>query len=133
MLYKCDFYTLTFEKVPTVGGVIPPPPSHTLPPLGRFAPSPRTSDKMCPLRDFAPPKLKVFRCAWGGGGGGVISIGGRTRCSRKNGGKGVSKSGVGAERAIREKGVNIAKNRGKRGIQIAMISVLAMRSNLERV
>ena len=29
-----------FEKVPTV-----------------------TSDKMCPLRDFAPPKLKVFRRA----------------------------------------------------------------------
>ena len=61
-----------FEKVP-----IPYPP---LPPLGRFAPSPRTSDKMCPLRDIAPPKTQsvpgapgsmgsVF-CSGGGGGGG---------------------------------------------------------------
>ena len=45
-----------FEKVPTVGYPPPTPP----PP----APSPRTSDKCAPLRDFAPPKLKVFRRAW---------------------------------------------------------------------
>ena len=38
-------------------------------------------------------------------------------------------SGVGAER---EKGVKIAKN-GEKGIQIAMIRVLAMRSYVERV
>ena len=50
----------------------------------------------------------------------------------KNGGKRVSKSGVGAERADREKGVKIAKM-GKRCIQIAMIRVLAMRPYVERV
>ena len=45
------------------------------------------------------------------GGGGVTTIGGNTRCSRgKNAEKGISKSGVGAERADREKGVKIAKN-----------------------
>ena len=46
--------------------------------------------------------------------------------------KRVSKSGVGAERADREKGVKIARMREK-GIQIAMIRVLAMRSYVERV
>ena len=51
---------------------------------------------------------------------------------KKKRGKGVSKLGVGAERADREKGVKITKNGGK-GIQIAMIRVLAMRSYVERV
>ena len=46
MLYKREFYTLIFEKVPTVG--------HNLAEDLR---------QMCPLRDFAPPKLKVFRRA----------------------------------------------------------------------
>ena len=47
---------------------------------------------------------------------------------KKKRGKGVSKSGVSAER---EKGVKIAKM-GDRGIQIAiMIRVLAMRSSVE--
>ena len=56
MLYKRDFYTLILEKSPYR---VPHPP-----PLGRFAPSP-TEDlrQMCPLRGFAPPKLKVFRRA----------------------------------------------------------------------
>ena len=45
-------------------GKTPPTPPPPPPRLGRFAPSPRTSDKMCPLRGFAPPKLKVFRRAW---------------------------------------------------------------------
>ena len=45
MLYKRDFYTLILEKVPTVGGDLLPHP----PPLGRFAPSPRTSDKCAPF------------------------------------------------------------------------------------
>ena len=40
-----------------------------------------------------------------------------------------SKSGVGAER---EKGVKTRKM-GEKGIQIAMIRILAMRSNVERV
>ena len=51
MLYKRDFYTLILEKVPTVGGDTP---SHTLAEDLR---------QMCPLRGFAPPKLKEFRRA----------------------------------------------------------------------
>ena len=48
-----------------------------------------------------------------GGGGGVTSIGGRTRCSReKKRVKRVSKSGVGTER---EKGVKNAKKNGRKG------------------
>ena len=52
-------------------------------------------------------------CGLLGGGGGVTSIGGRTRCSRKKKHgkrKRVSKSGVGADL---EKGVRIGKNGGK--------------------
>ena len=48
---------------------------------------------------------------------------------KKNGGKGNPNQGVGAER---EKGVKNAK-KGEKGIQIAMIRILAMRSNVERV
>ena len=52
MLYKRDLCTPFLLKV------------QNLPPLGRFAPSPIISPcHMCPLLDFAPPKLKVFRRA----------------------------------------------------------------------
>ena len=43
---KCDFDTLIFEKYT---------PSNTLPPLGRFAPSPRT---LLRLVVVSPPKKK---------------------------------------------------------------------------
>ena len=42
-------------------------------------------------------------------------------------------SGVGAERAGREKGVKIAQKMKKRGIQFATIGVLATRLHVERV
>ena len=60
MLYKREFYTLIFRKksLPSEGG-LPHPPT----PLGRLAPSPRTSDNVPPSR-FCPSKLKVFRRAW---------------------------------------------------------------------
>ena len=60
MLYKRDFYTLIYEKVPTMGGGYPlshPPPARSLRSLAEDL------TQMCPLRDFAPPKLKVFRRA----------------------------------------------------------------------
>ena len=62
IVFKCSTnasFILQFLKkfLPWEGG-------YHLPPLSRFAPSPRTSHKMCPLRDFAPPNLKVFRRAW---------------------------------------------------------------------
>ena len=70
MLYKRDFYTLILEKVHTMGGGIPP--SHTFPPLGRFAPSPRTSDKCAP---FEVLPLQNSKCSGapgiGAGGGGA--------------------------------------------------------------
>ena len=43
------------------------------------------------------------------GGGGGHANGGCTRCTGKNTGKSVSKSGVGTEYADREKGVKIAQ------------------------
>ena len=65
-----------------------------------------------------------------GGGGGVTSIGGRTRCSRKKCVKRVSKSGVGAER---ERVSKTRKIEEMKGIQIVMIKILAMQSYVERV
>ena len=56
MLYKRDFYTLFFFKE----GDIPlphPPPARSLRSLAEDL------RQMCPLRGFAPPKLKVFRRA----------------------------------------------------------------------
>ena len=59
MLYKHDFYTLISEKIPYRGrGITPPPP----PRLGRFAPSPRTSDKCAPF-EVLPLQNSVFRRA----------------------------------------------------------------------
>ena len=58
--------------------------------------------------------IKCQKCP-GGGGGGVTSIGGRTMMlEKKNAVKRVSKSGVGTERAEREKGVKNAKKWEKR-------------------
>ena len=58
MLYKCDFYN---KKAPTVGrGMEGDTPSHTLPPLGRFAPSPRTWDKYAP---FETLPLQNSKCS----------------------------------------------------------------------
>ena len=61
MLYKRDFYTLIFEKVPTVAGGIPPSPHP--PPAWSLRSLAEDLRQMCPLRDFAPLKLKVFRLA----------------------------------------------------------------------
>ena len=60
-----------------------------------------------------------------GGGGGSLSWLEDVRDARE---KGYVFSGVDAERANRGKVVKIAKN-GERGIQIAMIRVLAVRLN----
>ena len=71
-----------------------------------------------------------------GGGGGHFLWRPYQMLEKKKRGKRVSKSGVGAERADREKGVEIAKNGGgggAKGIQIAMIRVLGMRSYVEMV
>ena len=83
-------------------------------------------------RPHLPLTLIVPR---GGGGGGFTPIEGRTRCARRKTRKTVSKSGVGAERADREKGVQIAKmgGGGGEGIQIAMIRVQVMRLYVERM
>ena len=60
MLYKRDFYTLIFEKVPTMEGEDTPSPRSV-------ASLPRRGPQVnVPLRDFAPPKLKVFRRACSG-------------------------------------------------------------------
>ena len=61
----------------------------------------------------------------GGGGGGEESLPleAAPDAQEKNMQKGTSKSGVGANR---EKGIKIATNWKKKGIQIIMIRVLAM-------
>ena len=58
MLYKRDFYTLICEKVPTVGGGSTPSPARSLRSLAEDL------RQIFPIRDFPPPKLKVFRRAW---------------------------------------------------------------------
>ena len=65
-----------------------------------------------------PTELAVFRHNTREGGGGVTSIGGRTRCWIQ--------IRVGAESAEREKGCQNRKKMGEKGIQIAMIRVIAM-------
>ena len=69
-------------------------------------------------------------CTVPGGGGGHFHWRAYQRGEKR--GKGVSKSGVGAERADRKKGVKMAK-KGEKGIQIGVIRVLATRSYVEMV
>ena len=67
----------------------------------------------------------------GGGGAGVTSIGGRTRCSRKK----TRKKGIKIRSGHARNAKRVSKTRKmeENGIQIAIIRILAMRSNVERV
>ena len=49
----CTFSSRKMKKLPTVGGETPP--SHTLPPLGRYAPSGLVAS--LPRKDCAPPQM----------------------------------------------------------------------------
>ena len=71
-----------------------------------------------------------------GGGGGSLPLKAVPDARENKRGKRVSNSGVGAERADREKGVKMAKNGGGgggEGIQIVMIRVQALGLYVERV
>ena len=69
MLYKRDFYTLILEKVPTVGGGIPP--SHTLPPRSVASLPRRGPQTNVPPSRFCPSKTQSVPARLGVRGGGA--------------------------------------------------------------